>query len=1286
MSELNVNIYLDKLVSRPTPKPKTAIPLLRKQETTNEPIELTVVDKTTKVNIKRDVVIADYHLQLGFIQNKRRVTDSTIKPPKQKKVMFVEYFPEQVEEMRINENGFDTSVKIPILEPTPLIIEPPFAEETSTEETSTKTPVTKTPVTEETVDEPSVTETPFVEDTVTEPPVTEPPVTEPTLAEETEPVPPSGKVVKKPTKKQALNPQKPAKKVVNRTKKNKLEPDIIAATEIDGIPIQDRIPHSDALDKLVVRAPAYYMSNRKLYIQKISELFREFSENTSAPVSCDNMGSSSSSGTRDLFMHQRIVREYLNVYTPYRGLLLYHGLGSGKTCTSIAIAEGAKTQKRVFVLTPASLKMNFFSELKKCGDPLYKKNQYWEFVSTEGRPEYINMLANSLSISRETVLKHGGAWLQDIRKAEPNFGELTGEQQKTLDNQLNEMIRSKYVDINYNGLNTERLDAIVAKYGNPKLSIKKKNPFDHSVVLVDEAHNLVSRIVNRIKTDKTKTSVSSRLYEYLLSATDVRIVFMTGTPIINYPHEIGVLFNMLRGYVNTWKYKIQSNIQLTKQKILDIFSAERFNTYDYIDYSNDKLTITRNPWGFVNALEPSMHVGTKKTAPPPFRMKGGNKSKKHKAHHQHHHKSTQKLSIAFKSGETVFTDPYLTEKGVVRLPIKEPIVPELSDDLRHIINNDGITDLHSGGAPIVNDKYQGVHLDEQGNISNEDFNKEVIRILEKHNISLTSKVAIEHEKCLPDTLDEFSKHFIDMNTLTLRRTDVIQKRVLGLTSYFRSAQESLLPSFVLSTDNINPNYHPVMIVMSDHQFTQYTKQRSVEIEKEPKRSTKKADDNQKLIKTGSSSYRVFSRLSCNFVFPAEIERPMPPKNANGHEVTAAELDNMPDEAEDEDEAGDEATKSLSAEYAIAIQGALDQLKREQDKYLSKSALKMYSPKFLQILENLADPANIGLHLIYSAFRNLEGIALLKLVLEANGFAEFKLKKTGDMWDIVDTLGGNNLPKFVLYTGTETAEEKEMIRNIYNSNWDLIPSNLSNKLSKIHENNFYGEIIKTLMITSSGAEGINLENTRFVHIVEPYWNMVRVDQVVGRARRICSHRRLPENMRTIKVFLYMCEFTDKQKTSGDAIKIMVHDTSRLVSNVGQAKTGKYAVTTDQALYEISVLKNNLTKQILNSIKETSIDCSVYDNTKEGIACYNYGFAKTNEFSSFPSYLEDENVREGTDVKVVQAGVVKVMVGEVPYVHNTVTNELYDYVLYKQDPQRIVVKGKLGKNKKGDNLII
>ena len=47
-------------------------------------------------------------------------------------------------------------------------------------------------------------------------------------------------------------------------------------------------------------------------------------------------------------------------------------------------------------------------------------------------------------------------------------------------------------------------------------------------------------------------SLSQRLYEYLMMAENCRIVLLTGTPIINYPNEIGILFNILRGYIKTF--------------------------------------------------------------------------------------------------------------------------------------------------------------------------------------------------------------------------------------------------------------------------------------------------------------------------------------------------------------------------------------------------------------------------------------------------------------------------------------------------------------------------------------------------------------------------------------------------------------------------------------------------------------------------------------------------------------------------------------------------------------
>ena len=118
------------------------------------------------------------------------------------------------------------------------------------------------------------------------------------------------------------------------------------------------------------------------------------------------------------------MRDYLNLYTPYRGLLLYHGLGSGKICTSIAIAEGMKQSKQVVVMTPASLKMNFFSEMKKCGDDLYRKDQHWEFISIEGNAQMTGILSRALSLPVEFIRNQGGAWFLNVKEPS-NFAQLS---------------------------------------------------------------------------------------------------------------------------------------------------------------------------------------------------------------------------------------------------------------------------------------------------------------------------------------------------------------------------------------------------------------------------------------------------------------------------------------------------------------------------------------------------------------------------------------------------------------------------------------------------------------------------------------------------------------------------------------------------------------------------------------------------------------------------------------------------------------------------------------------
>lgn len=930
--------------------------------------------------------------------------------------------------------------------------------------------------------------------------------------------------------------------------------------QIGNINIEDRLPNKKP--NILIKASSYYMENREIFINFINSLFLPYKEElkiASETASCESRSDFS------LMAHQKIVRDYINLYTPYRGILLYHGLGSGKTCTSISIAEGMKDGKKVIVMTPASLRRNYYEELKKCGDSMYKKNQFWEFIrETE---ENINTLSSVLNLGVTYIKQNGGAWLVNVKK-KSNYDTLNTEEKKSLDQQLDEMIRYKYQFISYNGLRKSHLNALTRGESG------KKNPFDNTVVIIDEAHNLISRIVNKVS--KKSDSVSTELYELLMTAENARIVLLSGTPIINYPNEIGILFNILRGYIKTWNLNlvIQTDQKITKKVFEDLFKSTVIggNVSDFIEYnpSNTTLSITRNPFGFVNK----------------------------------------------------------TTKGV----------------------------------------YDGVRISEKGEMSDTEFIGHVKRLLSKIKINIAN-IKVDMYKSMPDNLDEFKSYFIGQDN-KIQNINLFKRRILGTTSYFRSAQENLMPRYTKSS-----NFYIVDVDMSDFQFAVYEEARVQERKLELRNRKKKAGEN--MYEDSVSTYRIFSRAFCNFVFPKpDIIRPMPDAGADKDEDVDEDildagkrLDNIDGKYEaDELQEGQQDTN-----YDKRIQLALDTLSERREEFLYGDALEKYSPKFKAILDNIKHPDHKGLHLMYSQFRTLEGIGIFKIVLEANGFAEFTIKNTPSGWRMSVPLQDRGKPMFVLYTGTESSEQKEIVRNVFNGDWKYVPPSLEMDLLSISSNNLYGEVIKVFMITSSGAEGISLKNTRYVHITEPYWHPVRIQQVVGRARRICSHQELPETLRTVDVFLYLMRFSEKQLISDATIELRLKDTSK--------QDGKTPFTSDQTLWEISNLKEEVTEKLLEAVKEASIDCSIHSHIGgEKLKCFSFGKVEPNKFAFSGSYTNaDTDAVAQQNVKIVQLDAEEVIIQGIKYAIVRNTGDIYDWESYvMKQPIQI---GKLIKTEKG-----
>jgi len=1024
----------------------------------------------------------------------------------------------------------------------------------------------------------------------------------------------------------------------SRSSRNDTSPEVEA--DLDADPDEwdqwkTRLP-LQTLD--VLQTSSYYLSNRKIFMQKLTSMLGAYTdelkeamekEEEDAATSCSNNNNDvvGSEEPFRLLPHQRLIRDYINLYSPYRGLLLYFALGSGKTCSAIAIAEGMKSKRRIIVLTPASLADNFKQELRKCGDPLFKQNQYWNFMtlaemgggssgSGGGGGSIKSMLSKTLGLSDDYIQKHGGLWVMDTREANSNFATLTADQQEQINKQIDAMMDGKYLQKNYNGLRKAALETW--RQGG--------NPFDGAVVIIDEVHKFVNTVANAMKRGEKNSedhqSVCYQLYKMILDADDARVVCLTGTPIVNYAYETGILFNMLRGYIVQWNLNLKkgTRTETVRQWLQDAGIV----TYDWLEVvgGGKTLSITRNPMGFINYSTPN---------PLPTVMDNEVPSSRPKT-------------------LTLRRQPNIPSQSGTRTRRKRKFI-EVQDDA----DADTTATTLSGGAGASTGG--GVVMDERGQISNREFLKKIKSVLLQHGIDV---VSIDKKKytALPEHPRDFDNRFIANDRFV--HSDLFQRRILGLVSYYRSADVRLLPSFVKSPSTNDP-FHIIQSVMSPEQLSYYSEKRLTEIQMEKSKKRKQMGTSDE-----TSSYKVWSRLACNYAFPDTLNRPTPHRRDEEFALDFADSEDKPPED----------TTSSPVLYQQQLDNLLTEIANRPREFLSDAGLLKYGPKYYEIIRHLQPDDYPGLHLVYSQFRRVEGIGILELALKSRGWERFRVKKNRrGQWDMDESMDMSR-PHYALYTGHESEDERTVILSIYNGQWDRVVSPESvAKFKSIAENNAMGKIIRVMMITSSGAEGINLKNTRYVHILEPFWNFVKIEQVIGRARRLCSHAQLPVDKRTVQVFMYQTVLPETEQTNRDYLALINHDT----------QDGR-PLTTDQILHATAMRKYKINQQVLQVIQEAAIDCRVYQNASrdQSITCYGANIQySSDEYITSPGELmdaasaaaavaaaaADPNPIPAEDLNLRKFVYKIIMIGNKKYISDDV--DLYDFDAYERDKDFIKV---------------
>ena len=138
----------------------------------------------------------------------------------------------------------------------------------------------------------------------------------------------------------------------------------------------------------------------------------------------------------------------------------------------------------------------------------------------------------------------------------------------------------------------------------------------------------------------------------------------------------------------------------------------------------------------------------------------------------------------------------------------------------------------------------------------------------------------------------------------------------------------------------------------------------------------------------------------------------------------------------------------------------------------------------------------------------------------------------------------------------------------------------------------GEIIKVVLISQAGSEGLDFKAIRQVHILDPWYNMNIIEQIIGRAVRNFSHKDLPFSKRNVQIFLY----------------------GTILKNAEEEAVDLY-------VYRISELKAVKIGKVTRLLKQTSVDCIINHDQTELIS---NNFEKIEENRDITQILSDNQI--------------------------------------------------------------
>lgn len=224
-------------------------------------------------------------------------------------------------------------------------------------------------------------------------------------------------------------------------------------------------------------------------------------------------------------------------------------------------------------------------------------------------------------------------------------------------------------------------------------------------------------------------------------------------------------------------------------------------------------------------------------------------------------------------------------------------------------------------------------------------------------------------------------------------------------------------------------------------------------------------------------------------------------------------------------------------------GTKFEYKDTNNQILSYDMIGFYAPKIKRILEYIINSK--GIVFVYSQYY-YSGILPLAIALEHIGFNKHK----GNITDKIKIeqkaplLGNGRRPNYV----------------ILSRNRDLSSDNDAEIDIATSLQNKDGDLIKVIIVSKIGTEGIDFKYIREMHLLDPWYNMNRAEQIIGRGVRTCSHIALPKEHRNTSIYMHALTMKNKEQES-----------------------------VDMRVYRIAESKQHSISEVEDILKASSIDC-------------------------------------------------------------------------------------------------